>query len=124
MRQAINLVEGMVTLKTSTVGPKHDPYARTIIERTDAHGHPVWKITLCSLAGDFLQDRFGKFMDPNEGESFANMVLRVTGQTTYFWEHKVWEYKERALERRLGREKYQQLCFIREADDRLLRYAM
>lgn len=126
MRQQVKLVKGVVTRETSMVGPRHDPYGRTTIEFHAEGGSKVWELVLCALAGCKLTDfRTGEeFAIWEGGPEFEEKVEQVTGQDTRFWDEKLWECKERALLARVGRKEYEDICMMREADERLLRYAL
>lgn len=127
MKEICSLVRGVLSLETFTVGPKHDPYGRTVIKMTGRDNLPKWELIVCGLAGV----QFTIF-DKNGhdavvfGEALASdaLIEALTGMSPHFWEYKVWEYKDRALYAKLGRERYEQYHLCMEANAAMLRYAM
>ncbi len=126
MKHVCNLVRGRLTLETSTVGPKHDPYDRRVVTLCNREGHKMWTLRVCALAGvEFT------YYDPASGAAIVfpekslkpDTIERLTGMDMKFWDDKVWYYKERALLSRIGMSAYIDYLNFLEADSRLMRYA-
>lgn len=126
MKEVCSLVQGVVTLETQTVGPKHDPYMRTVINMTSHKNVLQWQLQFCALAGvQFVlcDHKNNVELVFDEDVLDDNLVEIYTGMSMHFWEHDLWEYKERALFARLGPDRYDQMQAFRQVDAALLRYA-
>lgn len=127
MKEICSLVQGVLTLETFTVGPKHDPYGRMVIKMTNRDNNPKWELVLCGLAGIqltvFDKGVYSALVFPENSVS-DELMETFTGMPIHFWEYKVWQYKDRALYAKLGRKRYEQYHLCMEADMSLLRYAM
>lgn len=125
MREMIGLANGgRLTHTDRTVGPLHDPYGRTIIERYSSAGL-MWRMVSCGLAGEWLEDGAGNKVaalrvmendDRSAREAYRNRVEDFTGQTQYFWFNKVWGLRYAHLS-----DDVRELMAI---DAQLMRYAM
>lgn len=127
MRNSCKLVRGKVFLSTKTVGPRHDPYSRTIIEMVGYDDRKKWELILCGLAGVSFRQFEGYEAQASANDismpAMHKLVEATTGMPIKFWEHRLWEYQHRAMRARYGREEYHNIMACIEADEALLRYA-
>jgi hypothetical protein len=155
MRQSIGLANGeMLVYETQSVGPRHDPYGRTIVTRyraTTFNSDPdsprktkdvAWRLVSCALAGTWLEDDCGnKIVEQRElmhipwnvdakkahklaDDYFEAMVTLVTGYGVGFWLHGVWEKRDNARWRAMTPQQRYEYEMCMEADAELLSYAM
>lgn len=125
--QSTKWARGHATLRNLTVGPRHDPYSRTVVTVTiDGRTYTLMR---CGLAGDSitLPDGGGEIFCaegmPFDRESqtraldnYEAEVVRYTGQKTDFWFHKLWQ--------KLEEKRDPGLQAMIDADMRLLSYAV
>lgn len=127
MMDTCKLVKGKVILSTMTVGPRYDPYSRTIIEMIGHDGRKKWKLILCALAGVSFQQFEGYEAQASEHDvgmkAIHQLVESTTGMPIKFWTTKLWDYQHRAMLARYGREQYNAIMACIEADEALMRYA-
>ena len=125
MQQRIKWANGSATKDTVLVGPRHDPYSRTIV-RVNLKGY-VYTLVQCGLAGNYmiLPNARGQigceefFFDSGKQlESLLTYNAAVkehTGFAPDFWFHKLWHKLEEKRDPGLQAMLY--------ADMRLLSYA-
>lgn len=108
MHNSVKWATGSATLRTESVGPRHDPYTRTIVELT-VKNNIRYRLTSCALAGSRLEfvdascipdivcyDEF----DTAAKDFFAETIERATGYPFEFWVHDLWERVDAARYRR------------------------
>lgn len=122
--EQVKLVQGTLYKTYSLVGPSHDPYGREEFEMVAPTGKTLWKLTICGLAGCTFEKGAVTVSEFDGGPLFEAAVEAATGQPLHFWDSQVWEYKERSLMARMSWEEYVQYCEMRDADHRLMGYAM
>lgn len=128
MRDHISLERGSLTLETKSVGPRHDPYFRTTVERHQG-GRLLFRLTSCALAGDTLEtwtDDGGQFVqraslsthgeDREQIDAYRAEVERLTGHDPRFWLERVWAMRDA--------HKSAEWHEMRDIDARMLSYAM
>lgn len=101
MRNSTKWVNGMAAIHTITVGPRDDPYSRTIV---DIHiKDRVYSLVSCALAGDWLAANGEKLASLNAFAETGNMraefersVIAHTGWPSYFWTDELWQKVEQA----------------------------
>lgn len=127
MKKSISLAHGVLYHENTTVGPRHDPYSRDTFTMLDKKGKLTWELVACALAGDIFKTAKGFKIEyhcngnKEDGNAFDAYVEKHTGFPASFWQHKIWEYKERAALAKMGPELYYQVQEILEADAVMLR---
>jgi len=107
MRNSVKWASGSARIRTETVGPRHDPYSRTIVE-IDIRG---WKYELvdCALAGMWLDAVIdglpnvrlceAAIFDKEAEVAVAEGVEAVTGFDPFYWTDTLWHRVENARHR-------------------------
>jgi hypothetical protein len=134
-RNRIGMTGGRtLTFKDETVGPSHDPYARQTVELRRGK-LVIWRLVSCGLAGEWLEDMFGRKIELREPmflgqeakraahDEWEREVEKITGQSSDFWMSTVWEKRDRAFWRSMTREEQYQYQEWMQAEAEMLRYA-
>ena len=93
MRNSVKWASGSASIRSETVGPRHDPYCRTIVDLT-VRGKD-YTLVDCALAGmwiecDGVKLASAAILDKEAETHFAEAVEALTGFDPFYWTDTIW----------------------------------
>jgi hypothetical protein len=105
----------------ATVGPRHDPYGRTITDITLRDRK--FSIIECGLAGLVFSTEDSSIGEGRDDCDIEKIIEAETGMSLRWWTDRVFSRAEQARERGMTSEQYESYLALMEADAFLLRCA-
>lgn len=121
MQRTLRTPTTKVVQYTATVGPRHDPYGRTITDITLRDRK--FTIIECGLAGLVFKTEDSSIGEGRDDIDIEKVIEAETGMRLRWWTERIFDRAEEARYRTMGPEKYEDYLALMEADAQLRRYA-